>query len=73
MTDGQIKALFTLIEYVARLAVEIRKDTEAIKKVVTRDRDHPRSLRDQNAKLRQEVRDLKKQVKELHILLEKEI
>lgn len=73
MTDGQTKALFTILDYLARLAVEVRKDTEAIKKVVSRDRDHPRNLRDQNARLRQEVRDLKKQVKELHILLEKEI
>lgn len=58
MTDGQIKALFTMLEYCAQQVVEIRKEVSAIQKQLsTRYRQQAASL----ARTKRELNKLKAQ------------
>lgn len=56
MTDGQIKAMFTMLEYIAK----------QINTIKTENAQQVRRLRESNAALRAEVKRLTKENKELH-------
>ena len=70
MTDGQTKALFTLLEYIAKQTVAIRT-AQSQKRL--QQAAQIRGLRESNATLRVQVQQLTKENKELHVLLNNDI
>jgi len=55
VTDGQIKALFTILDYLAKMVVDIRADTKLLREDAARERSKTgqelRRLREKLAKL----------------------
>lgn len=56
MNDGQIKALFTILDYLAKMVVDVRADTKILRDDATRERSKTaqelRRLREKVAALR---------------------
>ena len=66
MTEGQIKAMFTLLEYTAKQVVEVRKQLAQFRNEKVQ---NLRRLRESNAQMRTEILTLRKENQELHTFL----
>ncbi len=70
MTDGQYRALITMVEYTARQVVDIKHRFTHMRSTQAQEY---RRLREANAELRTRVRALEKENKELHLFVNTKI
>lgn len=77
MTPAQIKALFDMLQYTARMVVELRADQQQLHKDFVRLRETKRqsivNLRASNARLRAETHRQAVEIRQLHKLLNDKI